>query len=791
MKLYKLSYFIVSLLFFYGPSQAQNVAKSKLDVETIMQNPASFSGYAPQDIQWGEDGKILFFKWNPEANPVPGLFKYSIGAPTPEAMAADGNLYFHPDEKVYLNDFSQLLFTIDNNLFLKDLETYITRPLISLDKKISDLTAGKAGDKVYFTIENDLYELYLRSGFTRQLTRLKENKPAENATDSQEVWLEDQQGKMFDVFKAEDEKKAYADSIARAKKANTPFEIDAGEASLNSVKASPAGKFAVAMLYESYSEGKQTEVPHFVTRSGFTENKKARKKVGASYGQTSVRVLDFENDTFHTLSYKNFPGITDDPEYYAIYNRTGDGLPKKTTVTEVEWSPDGTGFIGNLRSLDNKDRWIFYYNVLEKNTKMLNWQHDSAWVAGPGIGYTWGGASFGWLDEGSNIWFLSEKTGFSHLYHQKITSDEAKQITSGSFEIYDPVLSRDKKFWYFTANKKHPGIRHVYKMPAKGNDMVQLTTVDGGYEMVLSPDEKYLALRHSTSSKPWELYLMKNEPGAKMEQITTSPSSLFRAYPWRKPAFISFEAADGEKVPARLYQPADSIKNNAAVIFVHGAGYLQNAHQWWSSYFREYMFHNLLVDEGYTVLDIDYRGSAGYGRDWRTAIYRHMGGKDLSDQIDGAAYLVNELEIDPERIGIYGGSYGGFITLMALFKHPGTFSAGAALRSVTDWAHYNHGYTSNILNTPVLDSIAYHRSSPINFPEGLADDLLICHGMVDDNVQFQDVVRLSQRLIELGKDDWEFAVYPVEPHSFVKPTSWTDEYKRIYKLFQRELNPEN
>ena len=124
---------------------------------------------------------------------------------------------------------------------------------------------------------------------------------------------------------------------------------------------------------------------------------------------------------------------------------------------------------------------------------------------------------------------------------------------------------------------------------------------------------------------------------------------------------------------------------------------------------------------------------------------------------------------------------------MALFKNPETFAAGAALRSVTDWAHYNHGYTANILNTPVEDSIAYRQSSPIYFASGLQGALLMCHGMVDDNVQFQDIVRLTQRLIELGKENWELAVYPVESHSFTEPSSWTDEYKRIFKLFEENL----
>jgi dipeptidyl aminopeptidase/acylaminoacyl peptidase len=199
------------------------------------------------------------------------------------------------------------------------------------------------------------------------------------------------------------------------------------------------------------------------------------------------------------------------------------------------------------------------------------------------------------------------------------------------------------------------------------------------------------------------------------------------------------------------------------------------------------MFHNFLADNGYTVIDIDYRASAGYGRDWRTAIYRWMGGHDLNDNVDGAKYLVEYEGIDPDKLGIYGGSYGGFITLMALFTAPETFEAGAALRSVTDWAHYNHGYTSNILNTPVDDPEAYRMSSPLYHAENLQNHLVMLHGMVDRNVQFQDVVRLSQRLIELEKENWELSVFPMEGHGFVEPSSWTDEYRRIYELFEKRL----
>jgi dipeptidyl aminopeptidase/acylaminoacyl peptidase len=164
-----------------------------------------------------------------------------------------------------------------------------------------------------------------------------------------------------------------------------------------------------------------------------------------------------------------------------------------------------------------------------------------------------------------------------------------------------------------------------------------------------------------------------------------------------------------------------------------------------------------------------------------------MGERDLLDYVDAKNYLVKELGIDANRVGIYGGSYGGFISLMAMLKTPDTFKCAAALRSVTDWAHYNHEYTSNILNYPSTDSIAYQRSSPIYFAEGLKGQLLMLHGMQDDNVQFQDIVRLNQRFIELGKTGYQLAVFPTEAHGFTYTPAWVDEYRRILELFETNL----
>jgi dipeptidyl aminopeptidase/acylaminoacyl peptidase len=224
-------------------------------------------------------------------------------------------------------------------------------------------------------------------------------------------------------------------------------------------------------------------------------------------------------------------------------------------------------------------------------------------------------------------------------------------------------------------------------------------------------------------------------------------------------------------------------------VFVHGAGYTQNVHESWPYYFREQMFHNLLLQHGYVVIDMDYRASEGYGRDWRDAIYRQMGHPELEDLLDGKKWLVDNYNVDPQRVGIYGGSYGGFMTLMALFRAPGEFAAGAALRPVSDWTLYNHEYTANILNDPQVDPIAYARSSPIEFADALKDSLLICHGVMDDNVFFEDSMRLYERLIELHKKNFWISLYPMERHGFVHADSWHDEYRRIDELFETYVKP--
>lgn len=764
--------------------------RSALTIEQIMKGE-EFVGYLPENPFWSEDGKTIYFSWNPDRDTLRSLYKIGLDGGKPLKVSAEEQKMLPTANGVYNKARTRKLYVKNGDLYLLDIPTMqVTQVTNTLDNEVNPQFSGDER-KIIYVLSGNVFTWDIERGVTTQLSNFKRgNKRDEPKKTANEEWLQDQQMELFGILRERKAERDLREKRSKELESKRAKEYWYGEKSMSSILTSPDLKFVTFRLTKSAPD-KRTDVPNYVTESGATEDLRSRSKVGAPQDTYEFGIYNIEKDTAYIIDNKQIPGVYDKPAFLREYHKDTSAYkatydkPRELSYSGVVYSEDGKAVI-NITSQDYKDRWIMLLDLPSGKLQVVDKQHDDAWIGGPGVGW-FGGNNIGWLPDNKTLYFQSEETGFSHLYTIDVTGGAKKALTSGKFEILQANLSNDKQYFYITANAEGPHEHHFYKLPVNGGKLEKITNQIGNNDVTLSPDEKHLAIRYSYSNKPWELYVMENKSGATAKQLTTSTTAAFNKYKWRDPEIVWFTARDGVKVPARIYRPAKAAKGGPAVIFVHGAGYTQNVHKWWASYYREYMFHNMLTDNGYTVLDIDYRASEGYGRDWRTAIYRYMGGKDLQDQVDGAQFLVNNYGVGKNKIGIYGGSYGGFITLMGLFTSPGTFKSGAALRSVTDWAHYNHGYTANILNQPQEDSIAYHRSSPINFAEGLQDNLLILHGMVDVNVHFQDVVRLSQRLIELKKDNWEFAVYPLEDHGFVEPSSWTDEYKRIFKLFQETL----
>ncbi len=786
---------ILSLLFIlliHLSLDAQYRNQSKLTLENIMQGER-FVGFLPENIQWNPDSRQIHFSWKPnDTDTLRNQYKVIIEDPTPVQISEE-ELIEMPARGQWNKDRTMMVYTKNGDIYLFSDIDQTTRQITKTTVSENNPQFSQKGDKIYFRVENNLYSINLEGGSLVQWTDIrsgKEKPPVKPA--GAEKWLNDDQLELFEVLQYRERVNELQKERREKLRPKSPKTFYLGDDQLNDIRISPNEDYIVFRVSKT-TRGKTPIVPDYVTTSGYTTELRTREKVGTGSVSYKSYIHSLSLDTLYEIQTSGLSGIYDKPDFLKEYHKDTtefiESYDKERSVVihGPFFSDDGIGLV-DIKSLDNKDRWLATLDLTTGQLKQMDRQRDEAWIGGPGI-YSWTAApgNLGWFPSTKVFWFQSEESGFSHLYTMNAENGHKRTLTSGNFEVLSAELSHDGDVFYITANKEGPHEQHFYHLSIDDGNWTQITSKIGGHQVSVSPDETYLAIRYSYNNKPWELYIMPNRPGEQMKQITSSTLPAFDQYKWREPEIVWFTASDGVKVPARLYKPVKPKKNGPAVIFVHGAGYLQNVHQWWSSYYREYMFHNFLTDNGYTVLDIDFRASSGYGRDWRTAIYRDMGGKDLSDQVDGAAYLVKNHNVGKNKIGIYGGSYGGFITLMAMFKNPDVFRSGAALRSVADWSHYNQGYTANILNTPTDDPRSYYRSSPIYHADGLKGDLLMLHGMIDINVHFQDVVRLSQKLIELGKDNWEMAIFPLEDHGFIESSSWLDEYKRIYRLFEETL----
>jgi dipeptidyl aminopeptidase/acylaminoacyl peptidase len=748
-------------------SRGQQRPAFDLSIANIMRGPEVY-GREPQRVRWSADGRFIYFYWNEPGTKwsepaVPYRVRAVAGA-TPEKLSESqvdsaGPLFA---DGSYTRDRRLKVVSYEGDLYLVNMRSGGITRLTETVTNESNPAMVASGAGAYFVRDNNVYYIEFARGSIRQITDVRSGPaPRDSTFAGQRGTLRAQQTELFDAIR----ERARLDSIARTNRREhearqpKPLYLAQGE-QVGQLRISPAGSALLIQTFVPAPAARQTEVPSFVTASGYTEPLRVRTKVGDE--QSSGRIA--------------FMPIGGDVQWLKLI--PSDTVRPPSNAFIADWSDDGSAALIVATARDYKTRFI--HAVDAKGTlTTLDVLRDTAWVRTQ---------QAGWL-EGDRAWYFSEADGYSHIYTVRANGSDKRQLTSGKWEVLNAFVTPDKRTFYLSTSETSPFDEQIWRMATTGGPREKITPQPGMHQATLSPDEQWIANVHSKANRPPELFLMRNRAGAEMAQLTSSPTREWLAGPWIVPEIVWITASDGVRVPARIYKPKDmnAQPNGAGVIFVHGAGYLHNVHNYWSSYAREFMFHHLLASRGYVVLDIDYRGSAGYGRDWRTAVYRHMGGRDLQDHVDGSRYLQREFGISPERVGIYGGSYGGFITLMALFTEPKHFGAGAGLRSVTDWAHYNHPYTAQILNTPDRDSVAFRRSSPIYFAQGLEDPLLIAHGMVDVNVHFQDVVRLAQRLIELGKQDWEMAVYPVEDHGFVRPDSWTDEYTRIYKLFERYI----
>ena len=816
-----LSLFVALLVFVSAAVQADtsSATSSALTLEAIMADPAWIAA-APQQPYWSADGRAVYYSAKRKDSAIVDLYRLDLANGKDGVVDGAGMAQGDGADSVYDLPGTRAAFARNGDIFVRDLRNGALTQITRTPDKESSPQFSADGRMLIFRAGNDWFVHDLASHVTMPAAVVKADKDPD-AKPADDDLRDFQLGTFSTLKKLKDDKEArrtHAEEMRRADptRAAAPFWLG-DEVKILDTELSPDVRWMlVVTMPKKHEEGRRGELTRYVTESGYEEPEKERVRVGRSApAPQSLQLLDLVNHKAYPLGLDGLPGIHDDPlksvreENAKAGNKPAekqkedkDSKTKQPSalgpqpfravriVSSAEdgggggivWSRDGQMLAIQLRAIDNKDRWIA---TVDFDRHALVPQHrltDPGWI-------NWNFNEFGFLNDQRTLWFESEETGYAHLY-TKAVNGKAVALTSGKFEVSHPVLSTDGRWFYVRANAEAPYAYDVYRVASGGGKLERVTQYKGMQDFALSHDDKQLLVTHSSSYVPPQLAIANADGSGTPRELGDMRTPAFAAMNWLTPEVVEVPSTHFKGVIyAKLYKPANFDKSvkHPAVVFVHGAGYLQNVHMQYPAYFREQMFHNLLVQKGYVVIDMDYRGSEGYGRDWRTAIYRQMGHPELEDLLDGKKYLVDNDSVDPKRVGIYGGSYGGFMTLMALFRAPGEFGAGAALRPVTDWMQYNHEYTSNILNMPQEDPIAYKRSSPIEFADGLRDPLLICHGVIDDNVLFEDSMRLYQRLIELHKDNFTISPYALDRHGFTNPDSWLDEYKRIYRLFEQNI----
>ena len=763
-------------------------------LQQIMADP-DWIGPAVEDAWWSWDGQHAQYTLKRDGGSIRDTFQQSIDGGV--AMKLDGaaRADLDAEQPVYDTQRARMAFVRNGDVFVRDLRNGALTQLTRTDADEARPQWSRDGGLVW-RADNDWYR-WNGSAVAQVAVVKAEDDPAKPPKPDD---LRDRQLRLFETLKNDLARRDAARTQDEAWRKADPTRASAvtylgKDLEIDDSALSPDGRWLLVSTHKKDGEsGTAGKMPKYVTESGYEEFEEVRVRVGrnAPLPQT-LWLVDVANAKASALKFDGLQGIAVDP--LAALRKAAKKVPLKGnrdvrietdgdgSRPAIHWSDDSRQAAVLVRAVDNKDRWIATVapaSGVDMTLQTRHHLHDGAWI-------NWNFNAFGWLPDGKTLWFLSEQSGYSHLYASD--GDATRTLTSGKWEVSSPALSADGRSFLFLCNRQWPGDYEVCAVDANGGAVRELTALDGVESFVQSPDGSKLLLRHSDSYTPPQLAVV-DISGDGLRELTDTRKPAFKAIDWIEPEYVQVPSKHGAgTVWGKYYGPSnpEAGREYPIVMFVHGAGYLQNVSDRYPNYFREQMFHNLLVQRGYIVLDLDYRASSGYGRDWRTAIYRDMGRPELEDHLDGLDWLVANKQGNRDKAGIYGGSYGGFMTFYALFTKPGVFKAGAALRPVSDWSQYNHEYTSNILNTPELDPQAYLRSSPIEYAEGLQDHLLIAHGMIDDNVFFRDSVMLTQKLIELRKDKWEIAPYPLERHGFTHPDAWYDEYRRILELFANTL----
>ncbi|HEX3228205.1 MAG TPA: prolyl oligopeptidase family serine peptidase [Pyrinomonadaceae bacterium] len=486
-----------------------------------------------------------------------------------------------------------------------------------------------------------------------------------------------------------------------------------------------------------------------------------------------------------------------DHSFIGIYDMRSNYIRFKSPSVDRDvaprWSPDGKRIafirlfsINDTFSMDRErlQPWAILVGDRVGDAKQIWRSGDQDSDSFPGIG----SEDFWQWAANNRLVFPSEKEGWLHLYSIGADGAGFESLTPGNFEVENAALSQDKSFVVFSTNKSDIDRRHLWWVKVDGGAPRQITAGEG-IEMypALFDNDRRVAFFHSTARDPLMPYTARTDGS---NQKALAPQALPRDFPAAKlvvPEQVIFKAADGTEIHGQLFKPANASGKMPALVFMHGGPVRQMLLGWHYLYYyhNSYAMNQHLASRGYMVLSVNYRSGIGYGRAFRLAQHRGArGASEYQDVVAGAKYLRSRDDVDSKRIGLWGGSYGGYLTALGLARDSDIFSAGVDFHGVHDWSVNVAGLR---VPTDTAERIRVAReSSPISSVDKWKSPVLLIHGDDDRNVEFAQTVNLV-RLLRKNGVDFEQIVFPDEIHDLLRHQNWVYSYSAAGTFFDKHL----
>ncbi len=754
----------VLVLFYTGTVFAQTQFHDhQVSLKEIMASPP-IEGNRPEAGKFSPDGKFVTYLWRDVDNDnISNIWLFSIEKEKREKIVEN-----HHGSYFWSMNSQKILYVQDGDLVEKDIRSKKVNKLSESQKIPVNFFPSNRADKIVYVNNGGLWLYDIRTKKNNYITGHKRSYLITWSPDDSHI------GYCYDM-------NLYTVNVENNyQRKVTDFEpedkytVYVAPEGVYAYKWSPDSKYIMSVVLDFTVPFRNSIVPDYLG-----------KMVKANPSRN-----DIAGDPFPIMDV----AVTELGTGKTTHINHGGENALNCFLIDVIWSNDSKMLLLNRIEQDYKKRSLVLAEPDSPEVSVLFEEEDEAWV-------TPENQTIEFSPDDRSVYFTSQKSGNNHLYKIDIGSRELKQLTDGDFELnvqYNTwsvqkifQLHPDGKGILFISNEAHLSEAHIYYLDLFTGEKYKLNTLEGYSEnLTFSPDGKMVLYDQSGEYRPYDYNVLKIDPDAEPLEVSTTISEKFRSVDWNEPEYITFKnIEDNVDVHAKLFLPPemDRSKKYPLLIFLHGGGTIQNVVKKWTNYHRELMFHHLMANRGYVVMEVDFRGTTGYGRDFGRSVYQKMGiGKDLSDLVSGIKYLESLGYIDPDRVGVYGGSGGGFLTLMSLCLKPEYFTCGASLRCLTDWSNYNSIFTTMLMGRPQDNPEAFRECSPINHAEKLTRPLLLMHGMKDSNSYAQESIKFAEKLIQAGID-FEFMLYPSEDHGFVDPECWYDEYRRIARFMDKYL----